>query len=90
MQFSKSLAFSIIGTVFIIFGLYLFEKNLLISIISIIAGILIICFSDDGTDGKSYTYINVFGNLKGITKEEPHAKKDRPFNPWDEVSDDKK
>lgn len=89
-KFWKSIAICTIGTSSIIFGVYLFERSLLFSIILFVLGTLVICLGGYRTEEKPTTYINVFGDLAGTKGEDSQIKKDKPFNPWDEISGDKK
>lgn len=87
--FWKSVLVALAGLLVIVIGLALFEKVLWASVILVILGALIILVAAEAGRGKMRT---IFRNPHSLAMDKlnPNLNKDKPFNPWDEVSGDKK
>ncbi|MBQ7873662.1 MAG: hypothetical protein IJ306_00665 [Oscillospiraceae bacterium] len=88
-SFGKSLLVALVGLIVIIGGMALFEFSVWISLVIVLIGAFIILIAAEAGRGKMRT---IFRNPHSLAmdKTNPHLNKDKPFNPWDEVSKEKK
>ena len=88
--FWKSIIIGLFGIIIIITGLALFEVNLWISIILVLIGAFIVLIAAEGGKGKMRGIMRDPHSLTMKNHNKSNLNKDLPYNPWDEVSKDKK
>lgn len=86
--FWKSILVALVGFLVIIGGLALFEIALWLSIILVLIGAFIILVAAEAGRGKMRGIFRDPHSL-AMDKTNPNLNKDKPFNPWDEVSGEK-
>ena len=86
--FWKSILVALAGFLVIIAGLAFFEKVLWLSIVLVLIGAFIILIAAEAGRGKMRSLMRDPHSLAMGKASEPRHK-DKPFNPWDEVSQEK-
>lgn len=87
--FWKSILVALAGFLLIVVGMALFEVNIWVSIVLVLIGAFVILVAAEAGRGKMRTIFRDPHSLS-MDKTNPNLNKDKPFNPWDEVSRDNK
>ena len=86
--FWKSIFVALLGLLIIIAGLAVFEIAIWLSVILVLIGAFIILIAAEAGRGKMRTIFRDPHSLS-MDKTNPNINRDKPFNPWDEVSEPK-
>ena len=87
--FWKSILIGLSGVATIVLGLWLFEKSIIATLVLVCIGSLIILIASEAGRGKMRGFLRD-PHSDVLQKPGDGRAKDMPFNPWDEVSKDKR